>query len=59
MKCRIYFGILVCLFAGLCGCKKEKTAEKGKSGYNYEFVSEDYVQGGGFVGRKAGAYLCV
>lgn len=47
MKRRLYFGILVCLIAGLCGCKKENAAEKGKSGYDYEFVSEDYVQGGG------------
>lgn len=47
MKHRIYFGILACLLAGLCGCKKEKTAEKGKGGYNFDYVSEDYVQGGG------------
>ena len=47
MKRSIYIGVLLCLLAGVCGCKKENVAEKGKSGYNYEFVPEDYVQGGG------------
>ncbi len=50
---RIYFGILVCLLAGLCGCKKENAAEMVQRRMNSNEKAAFDFSGGlhGVIGR--------